>query len=120
MDLSGSSGLSSSFEGVRKLRVCSWAPIGLDYNGSDKKIRSVIYNEPTYALFPQASSSELNLPNGLHQLQSRLVLMAGESSLGSHNFSNQLQRISSVEAEARAIGGSVRSIELPVITESMK
>jgi len=48
--------------------------------------------------------------------------MAGESNLGSHNFSNQLQRISSVVVEtgARAVGGSVLNIELPLITESMK
>ena len=92
---------------------------GLNCNGSDDKLRSVIY----YAPFPQASSSTLDLPDGVHQPQSSLVLMTGESSLGSHNFSNQFHRNSPVEAEARAIrlqGGAVRSIELPLITESMK
>ena len=125
-DLSGSSGTSSSkttqFEHVRKLRdrACNWAPIGLNCNGSDDKLRSVIYPEPAYAPFPQASSSKLNLPDGFHQPQNCLVLTTGESRLGSHNFSDQLHRTSTFEAGARAIGGSVRSIELPLITESMK
>ena len=60
------------------------------------------------------------MPDGFHQPQSSLVLMTGESSLGSHNFLNRVQRISNVEAGARAVGESVRSIELPLITESMK
>jgi len=126
LDLSGSSGTSSTktdlIEAPSKLRdrACSWASIGLNCNRSDGKLRSVIYPEPRYAPFPQASSSKLNLPGGFHQPQGSLVMMTGESNLGSHNFSNQVKRISSVEAGARAVGGSVLSIELPLITESMK
>ena len=133
-DLSGPSGTSSSkttefgsfvpfgssevFKSLTDIPPGSAVGIGLNCNGSDDKLRSVIYSEPTHAPFLRAS--KLNLPDGFHQPQSSLMLMTGESRLGSQNFSDQLQRISSVEAGARAVGKSVRSIELPLITESMK
>ncbi len=99
-------------KGPETLRAC----LGYSHYSDNSLLQCTLFPGLPYIPFPQSSISELELAKNLLRPQSTLVLSTGEANLGAHNFSNEKNSSTVIEAEAQAtrlLGQNVQCIQLP-------